>query len=95
MLSIDEQIKICSKHHLNIGDAMKLMSASREKLKPVWERMVLEYTKQVNDPMVVNWGVPTKFVLDYFGIDFDLLLKISDAQKKEVHDRHHEPTNKE
>lgn len=43
MCTIEDQIKICSKHHLYCTDAMKLMGASHKKFKPVWEQMIKDF----------------------------------------------------
>lgn len=89
MCSIIEQISICSKHHLYLKDGMKLLSASREKLKPVWEQMIEDYSKKTGNKVLTSWGVPTSYVLEYFDIDINYLIKLAEVQKNIVNDGNH------
>lgn len=82
MCTLENQIKICSKHHLYCSDAMKLMGASYKKFKPVWEKMVNDFESITGKKFLISWGLPTSYVLDYLNIDFDKILKAYEQEKR-------------
>lgn len=82
MCTIEDQIKICSKHHLYCTDAMKLMGASHKKFKPVWEQMIKDFEALTGKKLLLSWGLPTTYVLDYLNIDYDKIVKAYEQEKR-------------
>ena len=84
MCSIEKQLKICSKHHLNLTDTIKLMGTSYQRFKPVWDEMVENYELETGKKLLSSWGLPTTYVLKYLEIDYDKLVQALENEKRLV-----------
>ena len=84
MCSIEKQLKICSKHHLNLTDTIKLMGTSYQRFKPVWDEMVENYELETGKKLLSSWGLPTTYVLKYLEIDYEKLVQALENEKRLV-----------
>lgn len=68
MITLEQKLKIASKPFIKPTEASKLMGTNYKSFKPEWDNMIV-YLENKNNHRIPIWGVPTKLVLEYFGID--------------------------
>lgn len=79
MTPATEKLKRCSKTHMRKYDVILVMDSSYKTINPEWNRLV-EHCKKNNIP-VTGHGIKASIVMDWFGIDYQQIIRAAEAEK--------------
>ena len=86
MCSIRERVQIANKQFYTLEDTRKIIGVSYKTIKPLWDELVLKLKteRKMNIP---GYGIRSSIVREFFGIDYDQLIREYEFERKLEDDR--------
>ena len=79
-MTYSEKYQIAIKPFLKYTDCMHLLGTNSKYYKKTWNKMVSDLQKQTGKEFGV-WGIPNKLVLEYIGLDVELIRLNAEQEK--------------